>query len=778
MKKIWVFFGLIFIILIACLFINLSFLRPQIQKAIHENTVLSLDFKSAELTLFTGIGIELKDVVIKNNKFSQEEPFLSFKRLHIAIHPLSLLKGDIGASLHLNNPSINLVRKKEETNYLNLVKDPSVSEEQIKSSPSKSAVVSKDSKATSSELPWFVRKLVVESVDIKDLHFVFKDWNYQKNNYSIYSVKKLNLLISDIGLMKKTNVEFKTESEVNTEDLVLKGPITMSLRLEHTLKNNAWLSSYVTGELGLNDYQIGFKNLFKKSAGEVMTFGIEATVDKTALVIKKFDLNLKNLVHKTTLMVGFQKEEIFSLMSHLTCPDLKSLGELFPQHKNLIRSGDLNLNIIAKGDLKNILKTQVDLSLKSHIGSSSLDLNTHLNSLDPLFGNLQVKSNLLDLNSLLPPAQTSKNVDEKPVVASEAKTPEKDLKQVIKETMTPLVALIREKTKNINVSASVHVNEILYQNSKHKNLDISASVNQSILTLQKFYVESFDGKIAIGPVVFALRDKEEKLTADANIQGVKAESIFTFLYPPFATNVKGGLTFTNETKWPYVTNGETLQSKGVFEIKDGFVAMKSFTKSIDENFKTALPNLSSGNGGLMDKALQNETVQKFLGQKSGGDGKLSLSGLSTALFPDDFSLKELKVFYELRNLTLFLSSEIKSPMMTMSPNISVSYRKELGGTIPCITSPAFKDKLVSQNEQSKMLFDDKGQMAFTIILSGTVDAPKMKYDFSQVQKNILKNGAKKAVDSVMGGSGHTSSGGDAASQIKDKAKDLLKKFKF
>ena len=249
--------------------IDFNKFKPQIQNIFAEKLNAKVNFSSARLTIFSGLGIELKDISIENTDevFMGAELF-KVKDIKFKTELLPLLKGKFIGSIEIKNPEINLMRSAGRNNVTSLIKKQALKNGEHgenktdKNSPQEENLT--EAKTAPNSGNAFADKILIQSFEIKNatIHVYNVSGPSEKE---IAKIKNMNLVISNIGIAKDTKISFSTDVDIKDTDATVKGLISLNFIVNTELEGNEWKNSIFNANLSFDNLDINYKNAFVKN---------------------------------------------------------------------------------------------------------------------------------------------------------------------------------------------------------------------------------------------------------------------------------------------------------------------------------------------------------------------------------------------------------------------------------------------------------------------------------------------------------------------------------
>lgn len=738
-------------------FINLRFLMPRIESLIEERLNVDIEFDALYLTLFSGLGLKLENVRVKNkDKFFTNTDLIRAEEIHFAINLLPLLTGKINATLSLDKPFFELVRKNNKDNFSNLlIKDTNQQVKNVK--------VKTHNKEAKNELalesPWLAR-LSVSSIDIKNgslTYFNYKDSSDLKESYRFSNV---DLEISDLGLNKETRMIIKNYFNMQDSESLVQGPISIEMILKHNTKEGIWQSSNFKGSLKLDQLSFQVSNIFTKSKKDPLGLGFQGYINKDKISVDELVLENDSLKANALLDFNYKSPKKNILIKLKTkCSHLSKLLLLTPSYKNLIKSGHFNLNLTTTIPINDLHKTKFSLSSKGLVNNSDFSLKTQVQSIFPLKGYLNIQSLRFDIDEII----ASFRKDE--VNSSQSKRSGQEKSQSKKmSSKEDLTETVSKKLLNANFKIDLKMNTIHVNNMTFKKFLFNGNLLPNRVESSNFTVHALGGKMSSQNTI-DLTQKELNGHFSASHVTLKklAEKFDNVLAKSFESDVSIDTLFKSSLNFDL----DSMHSKGQLTFHKGFIYTKYLLEFIQNSFKNYIENLNSET--ILSKIEKKSTTLKSFIESIDKKENLvkSLDKLIKSLSKLDpkfttssnLNIKPTLVDYHMENSNLDLKTTLNEDYVHMSPHLQIGLgpKKDLKGHIFCQTTEKFRHKLLEQNKDAELFFDSSKKIQFNIDIEGSLNRPKVSLDLKSLNTSLFNNFKKNQL-----------------SKMKSKPKELLK----
>lgn len=402
MKWVWILLSvfLTFVVVLAVLpfLINLNKFRPQIQEAVSSQLNAKVDFASAQLTILTGLGVELKEVSIENT----DEQFKGTKLLHVQeldlnLELLPLLHKGLVGSIKIKSPEILIAQNGERNNLASLAKKDSKTEEK------------QDQKGDGSNP---LDGLLIKSLVISDANITYQDRTKGAASKPIL-IHNLNVNLKNLGFDKEMELDLSTSVSFEKDKVKVKGPLVLHVLSNTHMENANWDNTKFQGTFDFNKLDLNYKNIFVKSDKTPFQLSVIGNANPDRVQIDDMKFNLKNLLAKTAIVVKTKDNFDSNAKIALSTKHIEELKQFFPQYEKLLSKGDFSLDLRAQGPLKKWGAIQSDLNLQLNLLNSDFALVANTNSLQPMNSRFKLNSKSLSVGELIKPfVQKQKGKDE------------------------------------------------------------------------------------------------------------------------------------------------------------------------------------------------------------------------------------------------------------------------------------------------------------------------------------------------------------------------------
>ncbi|MGY3803766.1 AsmA family protein [Pigmentibacter ruber] len=754
------FFVTILIILIALPFlIDFNKFKPQIQNAVAEKMNAKINFSSAKLTIFSGLGIVIKDVTIENTDevFMGTELF-KVREIKFKTELMQLFKGKFVGTIDIQNPEVNILRGSGKTNLTTLAKKDSFKKTAEEHSPQEENLPSNigSNKSSSS----FTDKVLIKSFEIRNATFNLFNVNGPKERL-VAKVENTNLMISNIGSGKDTKVDFSTEVDYSENDISAKGLIVLSLNVNTELNGTEWKNSLFNGKLSFDKLDVNFRNAFVKKKSVPFNLSFAGIANPRLLTIDDFKLSLQSIDTKAKVALSLLDKSNASINFAVNSNNLAELGEILPQHKEMLINATLNLKGKIEGYLTAPETLDTSINLQSKLGDSDINLQFDTKSFKPLIGSLKVQSKNLYLSKIISPfmaknknKEEEKKQDKEEHESSNSSSTNESKKSESSRDEFSLSDKQKKLLSGSDFSTYITIGKLVYENFNFSNFVLNSKIKNYTATLNKFSMNLFSGNVssnmnidlAVYPIMY---------NGNLNLNNVKVEEI----YKSIKTEAKSSpIEGSADIKMSFNAKGYSraflskyLNAKGYFLFNDGTLNTKSLLSLAGEQFNQFIKS-----GPFSSLKIDNNSL-KNLSLSDDKDSKKSL--------------KNQKGEFEIRNGKLLIRNSINTEQGLLKLDADVGIDESLTGSALYIASKSVKDQLIQQSNYAKYLLNEKGEFELTLYLAGTVSKPEVTIYTEALQKRFIKNATKEVTNKLK----EEIKKNPEVQKIQDDAKKLLEK---
>lgn len=736
--------------------IDLNQFKPQVKRAVSEAVHGEIEFDSIRLTILTGLGVRLTNVKITNTdpKFAGTTLF-RVEDLTFRVDLMPLLSKRFEGYLSIDHPEIVVATAGVRNNLAALTKPSVTPAEEEKAVPADAPPPSAEEKAKQEAMiEEFKRNIVIRSVRIDDAQFLLK--KIEGKGQEPVRVNDLDVLITDIGLEKDIKAIISTDVDVKESGINLSGPIDLTLNTKVSTTGSKFEVATFSGKLNLDNFAINAMDAFVKKPGVALNTTFAGAARANSFDLDQLVFNLHNLAITAKANINdFQKLKTDAKVEVVN-KNLAGLGEVLPQHKDLLVAGSLDLQATVTGLLSDLAQLKVGLDLKTQLTGSDLALKVTVPNAKAPVVRADVTSKRLDLGAILGPFMPKETAEKKPQAPAPkpssspssppAEAPAKDfvLSQELKELLAPA-----------DIQANVNMEEILFNDLQIKKFRISTKLANMLAKLDPLALDIFEGRITMKGDV-NLNAAPISFSGSVAMAGVQTQAIIKLIAPEHQELIEGkaNVNLTVDGQGTTVpTLSKNLNGKGSFAFLEGqlntgsvadkmgaqldsFIAGSSVMKSAEGAFKKA-------ESVLGNPALKKSGVLKGFNL---ADKKSQFNSASKIQVTDklaiDSSLKDVKGDIEIKDGKIHITSKKASDAGVMDVNVSVALDSTLGGQAVFLASEKLKSNMLKQSKYASLFFDDSGNLKVPFQLSGLAADPKVAVNTSSIKNNFQGNANK------------------------------------
>ena len=769
--------------------IDFNRFKPQIQEIVAEKANAKIDFESARLQIFPKIGINIKNFSVENAdpEFNGTR-LLSVGEVLINTQFLPLLTKKIVGRIEINKPEFLLVKKGLTNNITALIKINPNAPQPRQPQTVKSAEKS-DPGAQKDQMEFLKNNVVIEGVYISNANATVKDVEDDKTETPVRA-EDFNLSVTNIGLERDIKTEISSEINFKKDGQIISGPFLMTMVNNIKLNSSGLESATFDGQVDMNKLSINFKDAFVKSPTIPLNLKFRGVFKPTEFDLAEFSAQLHNVFVKSKANIQDFKALNTKAILEVKNDDLTALGDVLPQHKNLLMHGKINLTASLAGVLSKPDTAKLDSDLKLFLTGTDLSVVTHIEAVQPARGLITVTSQMLDIGSLVKPFMPQKGPQKttgitavqstskpaatsQPVANSPAKetAPKKDF-ELTKEQKKLLVGM--------DMAFKINLHRILYDDVKIEDFKVDMTQKNLKTQLHNFSVQAFDGTVQAKGFV-DLELSPISFSQDFHAKNVKPEKLMAFIQPEHKDLIKGVFNLDLDTKGrgtTVPTLNKTLNGAGQFKFLSGQLNTPSLARLMQREFDQFVGGLAKGDktDGILksiDKVLQNPMLQKLTGKGNSNLLRDKLMSIAKVNIEDKVStqrdLKDVGGKIAIKNGRVFLASQSTEPSGNYAVDASVGLDMTLGGTVIYHASEGTKKRMLSQSQYASLLMDKTNNLVLEANLGGTAVDPKVSLKIDNL-KNTFSANAKTMVEKEA-----RKSGEDLVKKVMEGKKDEVKK---
>ena len=719
--KKWVIFLLSFVSFIFIFLLSIPFLidlnkyKPQIQSVLSSKINAQIDFASAQLTIFSGLGLNLKDVtLVSTDKVFTGNQFLHIKNLTFKINLVYLLKRQIVGTIDIRDSQINFFKKGLENNFKNLIKskeNKNLDSSLISKEFSNKTDENVDSNSFLKDLI-FKNKMILKNINIRNttLNFI----QIQKNTlHEVQVLKNIDISIHDLGINKDTKVKLFFEINKETAKMSLKGPVVLNINSYHSLEKNVWKKSHFEGSLNLNDLEINIKDSFFKKKNTPLLLTFNGSFSEKDFIVEDIKSQFKSLESKFYFEINDFKKLSSKIKISLAAENFSDLSNFFPQYKEELSHGSLNIQAHMEGNLDQSSPLKSDINLNLKLLHSDALISFHSQSLFPMEGFLKIESKNLDFKEI---EGLLRNKDTKQEIAQKKDITEKNEKEYISFYKKRKVFL-----ENSHFDFNIKVKKIFDQEFSLENIDIQGNLFNENLVFNSIKMNAFFGNV-LSKLNINLNNSPIKSYGSMVLNKIRFENVLEFLKPELGVPPLEGLA---DIKMDFDVKGltkkeilNTLHARGSYFFTEGVLNTHSLIRLAGEEFQKFIKNSSLG---MIKKDpssffMKNTKNEKFL---------LNRKGI--------FEIQNGKILFKKNFIT-------ENGLLKLNANIGLD--ASLNGAALYIANKKLEQKLLSEFKHIHYLLNEKGDLELNLTLGGTLTSPEVMINKKLLQEKILKKAKK------------------------------------
>lgn len=772
--------------------IDLNRFKPHIQRIVAEKANAKIEFSSARLTILSGLGVRLRDVVLENTDplFAGTRTF-AVQELDLRAQLRPLLEKRLVGALVVKEPEIVFATAGLKNNFAALARESAVADSDRVSERSGSeralpgelphvpgpAPATPEERAETDDL---VKRVYFTEIRIENASFLMQERRAGEGLPGApVKLTDLDILVTNIGVDREVKALVTTSLDVRKEGISVRGPLRFKTLTRVKTSGRDWTDADVRGELSLDAVSVDARGAFVKAAGVPLNLQFEAKLTPQTADFQRFELRLDTLVAKIAAQVRDLKSLDSDIRLWLEEKELSSLRALFPQHRESLPGAWLRIDAGIRGPLSSPNKVTAEARLALALADSELLLEGDLKALSPPTGRLSITSKRFNADQVLGPflakeSPASGSGSAPPVLASGSSPspPASAEGTLAAATETPESGAIpaapaegfflSEEQKALlrgsDLAFSMYFGSIVKSGIEIRPLVIDARLRNLSAALREFKLGVFGGNV----VMQGIADLERKplpFSGEAKLNGVMLERIVEMVRPEHKDLLRGKVDLElvasgKGTSLPALT--KDLNGKGTFRFLDGELNTASIARIAQQEMDSFLGGLSivDAAGSLFDaaeKILASPLVAQ-LGIKPGFDIKqlrTQYEALRKVKVSDkaslDRSLKDVKGNIEIKAGKMHLRTNKAGADGSFAFDGTVALDSSLGGGGVFTASESLKRSMTSQSPYASLLFDERGGLELALALGGKAASPQVAIDWKPIRERFVRN-ARALVD--------------------------------
>jgi AsmA protein len=784
---------LIVLIVAAPFLVDFSQFKPQIQGVVADAVDAKIDFESARLQLFPSIGIKLTKVSVENTApdFVGTKMF-AVDSVVVNTGLMALLQGKVEGQVEIKKPEFILAKKGIKTNVTSLVKPAKTSpaasqptaapEEQNK--PQSTPAATKEEK--SAQVAMLKERVLLKAVVIEDANITIRDLgNTETSGKEPVRIRDLDIAITNIGLDRDIEVKISTKMQVAEGDAQVTGPIAVNAKVHANLNADGLEKATFSGKLSFDDLMIKFKNAFAKSPGIPLNLSFDGVFKPDDFELQKLQFKFHTLDVDATAHVNHFADPALEAKVGVKNDNLSALGDVLPEHRSMLLSGQLALNLDVTGVLSKLDGLLVKFGFGTKLAGTDLAMDLDAHGVYPFRGHFNMKSKRIDVDGLLRPFVGDKsgpksadpkvgtNGFETQPAGSPAPGGQPAAGPAASAPPAKDFALTPEQKKLIqgtDAEVRVDLQEIVYSGLKLTNFKLDLDQKNLMASLKQFNIDGFGGRIAAHGRV-NLEEAPLAFEGDFKMQDIHPEQVMLVVKPEHKDLLIGRMNLDLAVRGKGTTVptlNKTLNGGGTFKFNEGQLNTPSIAAKMQEQFDHYVESLSGSNVadgviGAAKKLLENPLV-KASGKAPPDLDKVKDNFKSVAKVKigqkasTSKDLKDVSGKLEIKDGKIYILSQRADSGGMMDVKSFVDLEMNLGGGAVYTASEQTKNQLLSQSQYASVLFDDKNNLVLNLSLSGTVMDPKvglsteaMRENFKRKSQALLEKEAKQAAENYIKG---------------------------
>jgi uncharacterized protein involved in outer membrane biogenesis len=742
-------FLLILVALILPFVIDLNRFKPQVKAVVSEAVNAEIEFESIRLTILTGLGVRLTNVTLTNtDPIFKGTRFFHVDDMVLRVDLMPLLEKRFEGYLSIDGPEVAVVSKGVRNNLAALTKPSEPSEPRPEAEPSSEEETAKREEMVEK----FKGNVVVRSVRIDNARFVLRQLD--KSNEEPVRVNDLDIDIKNIGLEQNIETLISTDVDVSQGAINLSGPIRLTLDTKVSTKGTKFEVATFSGTVDLDQFAINAMNAFVKKPGVALNVKFSGAARSNSFSLSEMVLNLHNLAINAKASVNDFAALNTQAEVHVENKDLSGLGEVLPQHADLLVKSSIDLTAKVNGLLSDLAQLAADIELQSELTGSDLGLKVEISNAQAPALSLNVDSRRLDLGAILGPFMSPQSGEPSP---KQDKAP-KDTPPPEDYSLSPeLKALLA----SADIRANMELDQILYEDLEVNQFLLSALLKNLQAELNPLSLSIFQGNIKMKGKV-DLDATPIAFSGDVNMQGVEVQEIIALLAEEHKELLQGRANIelqVNGQGTTIPTLSDNLNGEGKFAFLDGQLNSGSVAAKMGDELdsfiaSSSISKAASGAFANAEKLLDNPVLQK-----AGAAKKFNIDAIKAKFdagtkveiankLDTEKSLKDTTGEFEIKDGKFHITSAKASDSGTMKLNATVALDGSLGGQAVFNGSSQLKEDMKKQSKYASLFFDKSGNLSVPLKLSGQASDPKVAVDTASLKSNFERNANQVVKDEL------------------------------
>jgi len=740
--------------------VDFSHFKPQIQSAVSQALHANVDFKSARLSIFPKIGVRVTGVTVDNTDATFDKTRLfAVDELLFQTELIPLFSKQFRGEILIDKPEFVLARKGLKNNLAALPRPKAGEQAPAEPTPSEPPPPPADPKAQQELMDMIKNNVVMKSVRVQNASLRIVNLNDDGKSEPV-RITELNLTVENIGLERDIAILLTTMAKVSEAGAKVQGPIEVRMRTNAKVGAAGLELATFDGKVDLDKLDINAMNAFVKPSGTALNVMFKGQVTANSAAVEELVFNLHNLAVTANVDVSDLKTLATKAKVNVRNDELVKLGDLLPQHKQLLQSASIMLDASVDGPLSDYKVVKASAKLATKLTGSDFTGSIDVASLEPIRLQLGAQSTRLDLGAILKPFMPEKTAaTESAPAASPAADPATDT-AAAPEKEFELTEDQRKLLAGSDIKVDVSLKEILFDKIQITNFIIKAGVEGLTAKLDPFSMNAFGGTIATTGNV-NLGAKPITFANQFDIKDVLADEFIGLVKPEHKELLKGKLSIGLAASGAGTTRtsiSKSLNGKGQFQLRDGELKTASVGAAMQSEFDGFVGGLSvtgaAGNAFTeAEKVLANPLLDKVPGAGANkpdiGKLKAQYGSFSAVKFGGaadmEKGLKDVKGALEIKDGRINITSTRAGSSGNMGFNGSVGIDSTLGGKAVFTASEGMRASMLKQSKYASLLFDQQGNLILNMALSGLVNDPKVALDTASIRQNFERN-AKAVVE--------------------------------
>jgi uncharacterized protein involved in outer membrane biogenesis len=608
-------FGLLLaVIIIVPLVFDANKYKPQIEKIVEENLNADLELGELKLSLWGGIHFDVSKAILSEKGSHGAKPVFSVEDAKLELPLASILSGHPDITFVMKSPVINVVVEPNGTmNATNLVK-PKTAEQVAADQKTAQDKAANPSSGKASTLPFEL------SFKIVDGKLTYSD--LKKNTKT--QVNGFDFDLEHFALNKPFKFKFKSDLDVKEmKDLYFKGPIELNGDAGVYMGPQGLDHVDLASVVDLTGVNLRYASLLNKTEKTPLKLDVklattpknlnlekghlqigDAAVDMTGTV-NDFNAPILNLKIVSSSFIFEHWQQVLAPLKDFDMKGTASFNiKVMGPVSNMTFAGDAKLqngNLKAPGIVPRVTDLNADLAFTNatanlskaslKMGDSDIQLNGTVRNFSAPIINVNMKSQLLDVDALLPQktAEQEKAATQAEVAKNKNADPAKSEAESEKATMGPIDAMKKNPmARAVDFTAHAQIGKIKVHKAEISNLLAEMTFKNLVLVLRQASAQAFAGKIGFNSTV-DFKPVDPAYSVGGDVAGLDVNAAASNQMPSMKDTLFGKMAAKFAVNGSGVTKTkakQTMKGSGNFRIDNGSWSALKAMQAVGEKLKS------------------------------------------------------------------------------------------------------------------------------------------------------------------------------------------------